>query len=328
MIKNQSEPHIRETLIKPDSRRSLQAQVSEAIENGFQRIILEGLFPANGQRPFSLLTLSQDVEIVGRHGATLDGENQVSHLVFIADGARVKIKGITFINGNTAEILSQLNLDNHPHTRLNVFRYLDGGAMTIGAGSEVVLEDCVFRSNHSAVCGGAISNAGGYLHLTKCSFSSNTCGDTGAAIDSLAKGSLTFIDSCQFSENEANKLGNGRYGSVTAFPDTFVIVSNSDFSSENNSTAVDYRPNKNGEVFVALNDECIFNSENPDAVLKNPASNTGTKKLILIRYARLLARHPGLVKLESIPSADRATREKHRAMYEKLVEEHECRVVE
>lgn len=327
MTLNESEPQIREAFIKPETGKPLQAQIAEAIKDGVQRVVLEGTFTSDGKRPFSLLTLNQDLEIIGRDGTTLDGQNQLAHLVFVKDGVRVKIKGINFTNGNTGDIQSQLNLDNHPQTRLNIFRYLDGGAISVGVGSELILDDCDFENNHSAVCGGAISNLGGYIHLTNCSFSDNSCGDTGAAIDNLAVGSLTVIEKGRFSKNRANQLGTGTFGAVTVFPDTHLVVKDSDFSSEP-ATAIDYRPNKDGAIFVAIDHKSAFDSRNLNALVKNPTSNKGTRKEIFTRYTRLLSRHPGLVKLEGVPSADRTTVEKHRTLFERLIANQQSRVLD
>lgn len=327
MTLNKSEPQIRKILIKAETGRSLQSQVTEAIKDDIQRVVLEGSFISDGKKPFSLLTLNQDLEIVGRNGTTLDGQNQLAHLVFIKDGVRVKIKGINFTNGNTGDIQSQLSLDNHPRTRLNIFRYLDGGAITTGAGSELILEDCNFENNHSAICGGAISNLGGYINLINCSFSDNSCGDTGAAIDNLVAGSLTIIEKGRFNNNRANQLGTGTFGAVTAFPDTYLVVKDSDFSLES-STAIDYRPNKEGLVFVAIDRKSVFDSQNPNTLVKNPISNRGTRKEIFVRYTRLLSKHPDLVKLEGVPSANRTTVEKHCALFEKLIADQQSRALD
>lgn len=326
MILREPTPQLHDFFIKPEVGKSLQAQVTEALKNGIQRVILEGKFDSGGKNPFSLLTINQDLEIIGEEGTTFEGQGRLTHLVFVKDGVRVRIKGVKFANGNTGNTESQISLENHPLTRTNVFRYLDGGAISCGVGSELLLEDCDFVSNHSAVCGGAISNLGGYIHLINCSFVDNTCGDTGAAIDNLVAGSLTVIDKGRFINNRANLLGTGNFGAVTVFPNTFLIVKDSDFTSER-YTAVDYRPNKYGEAFVAIDQLSVFNSQNLNPIVRNPISNRGSRKEIVTRYIRLLSRHPALVKFEGVPGTNRATVEKHRELFNKIVASQQNRIM-
>lgn len=279
--------------------QTLQDQVNDAIKNGAKTIILDGIFVSKTPC-FSLLTIFQDIELIGKNNATLDGKNIATHLVYVDDGVKVKIKGITFLNGNTINKLSQKSLINHPKKRLNIFRYLDGGALSMGKGSEVVLENCEFTNNNSAVCGGAISNLGGYLQVKKCLFQNNSCGDTGAAIDNLATGSITHIEKSTFVANTANRLGSGTYGSVTVFPDTFLVIKDSDFTKEN-STAIDVTPNKRHEVFASIDNATRFNQKTKTPVVKNPLPNKHVMREIIARYTRLFLLHPTLIKLEARP---------------------------
>lgn len=317
MTANEIAPLMKKQLIKPEDGNSLQDQVEKALKNGFQRIILEGAF--KGENQFSLLTLSSNIEIVGRAGTTLDGQNLLGHLVFIKDGIKVKIKGITFKNGNTSNIASQLSLENHPKDKLNIFRYLDGGAISIGEESELILENCSFDSNYSTICAGAISNLGGYVHVKDSVFRNNHCGDTGAAIDNLAAGSLTVIEYCQFENNQANHLGSGTFGAVTAFPNTYLVVKGSDFSEET-KTAIDYRPNKQGQSFVFIDQATKFNPQVLEPVVKNPSLNKGIRTEIPLLYVKILATRPSLVKLEGIPRANKETTDKHKKIFESLIQ--------
>lgn len=300
------------TILQPTQTKPLQVQLDKVVQNDIRKIVLDGTFTSKGGKQFSLLTVSKDLEIVGVNGARLDGQNNVAHLLFIADGVKVTIRGVCFTGGNTQIITERLNGVNQPKSRLNIFRYLDGGAISVGKGSEVVLEDCTFTNNHSAICGGAISNVGGYVYVKHCTFKNNSCGDTGAAIDNLAAGSLVIIEHCTFENNQANQLGNGNFGAVTAFPDTFLIIKQSDFSGEQ-ETAIDYRDTTQIHIDTATK----LNQKNPQAIVKNPIPNPKTKFAILSRFIRIFLRYPGLVKLESVSKCSEKIREKHQEIFEK-----------
>lgn len=313
----ESTSRIPEISLKPVRDKPIQTQLTEVIRNGVQKVFLDGTFYPEETHQFSLLTLYSDIEITGSQGTTLDGKDNITHLIYVADGITVKIKGVTFTGGNTQNRDSQQSLSHHPGNRLNIFRYLDGGAISMGAGSRVILEDCIFENNHSAICGGAISNLGGYLHVLNCGFLYNSCGDTGAAIDNLGKGSLTVIEQSRFIENTANGLGTGTFGAVTAFPDTYLIVKNSDFSKQS-TTAIDYTVNRRKKQYIFIDNQTSFNPKAPNAIEQNPKSNSGTRTEIITRYSQIFAAHPRLVKFEVIPHADHKTIEKHKNLFTEL----------
>lgn len=77
MTSNEFQPLTRELTIKPEASQTLQDQISKALKEGVQRIILEGTFTSEGKKPFSLLTLSRNIEIVGNGEAVLDGQNHL-----------------------------------------------------------------------------------------------------------------------------------------------------------------------------------------------------------------------------------------------------------
>ncbi|MDA1079171.1 MAG: hypothetical protein O2840_00550 [bacterium] len=295
----------------------MQSQVDVALRAGYKTIRLEGYFFVESPAPFSMLTITEDITIVGK--AMLDGKGIAQHLMFIEDGIRVSVKGLTFRGGNTEAIFQKNEgpLENSPEKRMNIFRFLDGGAISMGEASTVKLEDCTFIDNYSAICGGAISNLGGSLSATNCRFENNRCQDTGAAIDLLSAGSYAELMNCVFSGNEANLAGGGTYGSVTAFPGTFLVAIKCDFINQP-GVPIDARPNRRGLSFVHTN----FNVIHPNARLinQNPASNNGVRKEILRRFARLLARLPKLVRLEGVPGASVETRKKHLLEYQAALE--------
>lgn len=315
---SEHQPIPRERLIQQDPEKSLQQQVNEALREGITRIVLEGTFRSTGH-PYSLLTLKSDLEIIGQNQARLEGNSRLTHLLYVADGVKVKISGVTFQNGNTQNQDSQLSQENHLGIRQNIFRDVDGAGLTMGEGSEVCLENCVFHGNHSAICGGAISNLGGYLDIKNSVFYENSCGDTGSAIDTLASGSLTVIQGCTFANNEANQLGVGEFGAVTAFPDTYLVVLDSNFRGEK-FTAIDYRLNQQGIAHVFIDLETRFNEETFQAVVQNPSRNAGIRKEMLMRVIRLLAKRPHLVKLEGVPSVKKTIQLKHQDLFEQLTQ--------
>lgn len=238
----------------------------------------------------------------------------------MGDEVKLQVTGVQFVNGNTGT-WDMRQFTNHPGDRLNVFRYLDGGAMSVGAGSQVYLKNCEFNHNHAIVCGGAISNLGGYVGLQDCVFSDNTCGDTGAAVDILTPGSLAVIDSCRFQNNMANQLGMGTFGAVTAFPDTYLLVQGSTFSGS--GTAIDYRPNERGETFVYISRNNRFDQPLEHAIVTNPRGNNAMST-VLSRSMRIFAQHPLSVKLEGVPRGSEDIMNSHRALYEKQRAEMEC----
>ena len=297
---------IQEKQIKPDVGKSLQQQVDAAIQEGCQRIYLEGEFIPEQSGQFSLLTLTHDLEIIGP--AIFDGQNKVQHLLFVADGVRVVAKDLIFKNGDTGVRLSEHRMLNHPQQELNVFRYLDGGAITMGEGSEVVLENCAFQDNRSLICAGAISNMGGMLTANNCAFIGNQCGDTGSAVDLLVAGSAAEIFNCTFVGNRSDLSGKGTHGVITAFPNTMLVVIQCNFSRQV-GTAIDATPNVDGETFLCV-EGCTFIPGSKD-IENNPLFNKGVKAKIILRFIRLLIQFPGLVKLQTIPSVRPEIADKH-----------------
>ncbi|HYD35755.1 MAG TPA: hypothetical protein VD999_06835 [Vitreimonas sp.] len=310
-----------EILIHPHRKKTLNQQITETLQQGMRRIYLEGEFCAP-EPQFSFLSLNSPdlIEIIGNGHTVINGEGQTAHLVFVGDQTKLKLSGIHFTGGNTQDLNTLQSLTNHPQQRLNIFRYLDGAAITMGMGSQLSLENCVFSQNSSAICGGAISNLGGHLHAYNCRFESNTAGDTGAAIDNLAAGSLSIIDNCHFIHNEANQLGEGNSGAITAFPDTYLIVKDCDFF-QSCSPAVDYRPNAAGRIFTFVHRSTTLNKDPRLGVIKNPVSNASVKKEILRRYLQLLTTHPTLVKLQAIPKASKNLAAQHWREYQQLIDE-------
>lgn len=311
--------------IKPSNLQTVQEQINDAVRKGFGKIILEGTFRYQGKNAFSLLTLTHDIEIYGNGKTLLDGRNRVTHIMFVDDYIKVKVEGVQFINGNTTNLSSQLSLENHPKKKLNLFRYLDGGAISIGEGSEVILENCVFDSNRSAICAGALSNLGGYVNMNNCVFRNNESGDTGAAVDNLARGSLTIIENSRFENNQANKLGKGTFGTITAFPHTCLMVKNSDFSKETN-VAIDYKSNRKNASYIDIDNKTLFNRRTKMPVVKNPISNISARNEIIKRSLRIILTHPHLVKVEGIPKASKKITLKHREIFYRLINDNTNRI--
>jgi predicted outer membrane repeat protein len=80
-----------------------------------------------------------------------------------------------------------------------------GGA--IASKGNLIMTDCTFSVNTAGYSGGAIQNRGGNMMLTNCTFSSNSASDKGGAIYNSGYSTLT---NCTFTQNSAT--GDTGYG--------------------------------------------------------------------------------------------------------------------
>ena len=80
-MKQESEPPTREISIRASSLCDLQTQIDAALTEGCNKINLEGTFFQKAGEHFSMLRLTEDVEIFGP--ATLNGKDKTTHLVFV-----------------------------------------------------------------------------------------------------------------------------------------------------------------------------------------------------------------------------------------------------
>lgn len=305
------EPYV----IKPIEGVSLQDQINKALALS-SHIILEGEFSPDVQPTFSMVTIPSGKRItLEGDNALLNGNGLAAHIVFVEDGASVQLNGIHLTGGNTGNKLAMISRVNHPNVSLNRYRYLDGGAISMGNGSVVELNDCHIKNNSAGVCGGGISNLGGCLFVNRCVFQENSCGDTGAAIDNLSPGSLAIIRNSTFINNEANLLGEGgTYGAITTFPKTFLFVEDSDLSGEQ-ATAIDRALDSH-----MCNKGNIFNTNTPEPIVTNPEHSSGTRWALLSRYAWLTANNFMLLnKRERIPVASNEVLARHESIYFNLI---------
>lgn len=292
---------MKQITITPSHKLNLQEQIDAAQSIGINRILLKGTFRPGKDSQFSLLNVSKPLELIGVDDVTVDGQKRVSHLVFVEDGATFRATNIHFIRGNT-NVCSSLKPNRTTDVkRLNIFRYVDGGAISLGSGSKVKLHNCVFQDNHAVICGGAISNLGGFIEINNCQFINNTSGDTGAAIDNLASGSLAVIRNSSFVRNTSNCLGSGTHGAISAFPRTYLYVVNSDFLKEN-GIAIDYIQNALGKTTIVVIKDCKFDKHKTQSVIVNPQKNLLAGAEIVRQFFKLFLRNPTCVKFERIPS--------------------------
>lgn len=305
------EPYI----IKPIEGVSLQDQINKALARS-SHLILEGEFSPDAQPTVSMVTIPSGKKItLEGNNALLNGKGLAAHIVFVEDGASVQLNGIHLTGGNTGKRLALTSRVNHPYVSLNRYRYLDGGGISMGNGSVVELNNCRINNNNAGVCGGGISNLGGYLIVSSCVFQENSCGDTGAAIDNLSPGSLAVIRNSTFINNEANLLGEGgTYGAITTSPQTFLFVEDCDFSGEQ-KTAIDRALNSH-----MCNKGNIFNAHTGEPVITNPEHSSGTRWALLRSYAWLAANNFMLLnKREHIPVASKEVHERHESIYFSLI---------
>ncbi len=82
-----------------------------------------------------------------------------------------------------------------------------GAIMSVAGGNTVKASDCIFSGNSSAGVGGAIFGFGGWLTLTRCTFSGNWA-LAGGAIDT---GGVAMLTGCTFSNNSARFTSTGVY---------------------------------------------------------------------------------------------------------------------
>ncbi len=322
MNSTELEPPLREITIRPDLSRSLQQQLEEAIHNGVRRVILEGRFTRDFMNDFSLIQLKahHHLEIIGGPGAILDGEGQVNHLIFLDNDARLTIKDLTLTGGSTESLATKHQAPSHRLQDLNIFRHLDGAAVSVGAGATFRAYDCHFLNNHSGLCGGAVSNLGGWADFHRCRFTGNRAVDTGSAIDNLGRGSLATVFECVFNHNPANSAGGGNHGAVTAFPETFLFMVGNNFLQELDP-AVDYRLHHHKQPHsIVIGPDNQFRPGS-FSIVEDPLSNSGITRLILRRFIQLHSRGRK-VKWEGIPVAPPDIVEQHRQIFSDLVRQY------
>lgn len=316
MKPSETEPLPQEVTIRPYFTQSLQEQLEVAIKNGIRRIILEGKFTPDSATDFSLIHLKahHNLEIIGGANAVLDGQDQVNHLIFLDSDAELTIKDVTLTGGSTKVLTAEAVAADYHRQKLNIFQYLDGAAVNIGPGAALHAYDCLFLKNQSGLCGGAISNLGGWADLHRCRFTGNRAEDTGAAIDNLGHGSLATVFKCVFEHNQANLAGGGNHGAITAFKDTFLFMTDNDFSKEYDPV-IDYWLHLQKlprSILIGRNNQ--FRSSTFSTV-ENPISNRGMTRLMVSRFIQL--RNQGYkVKFEGRPTAPPDIREKHQAIFD------------
>jgi len=83
------------------------------------------------------------------------------------------------------------------------------------------------------MCGGAISNQSkGTIIIDNCTFTNNSAGHTGSAIDNLTKNAHLIVRNSKFINNESNTWHTAGYphGQISVFPNTKAEILNSHFS--------------------------------------------------------------------------------------------------
>lgn len=101
-----------------------------------------------------------------------------------------------------------------------------GGGLAGEMWTALTLDNCVFKTN-SAINGGGMSGSGSTIHLTDCSFRSNTASGSGGGLAVSSGGMiLSDIAGCEFISNTAGGDGGGMYCSSWSAP-----VANCSFNS-------------------------------------------------------------------------------------------------
>ncbi|QQS38397.1 hypothetical protein IPM62_03355 [Candidatus Woesebacteria bacterium] len=298
-------------IIKPDKEITLQEHIDKAIGSGEKVIYLEGEFEVD-KPSFSLVRIPDGVEleIVGIGNTVLRGDG-ACHVVFVGDEANVTMSNLKIEGGNTANTKGRMSTANHPGDKLNLFRYLDGGGISMG-NSKVTLVDCAILNNNAKVCGGGVSIMGGQFFAKSCSFVNNTANDTGSAVDVLCAGSLAHLTKCKFEDNKANIGGDGNYGAITAFGDTYLIVVDCDFQNQDDM-AIDYRYNDQGKSFIYLENNLLKDAKQ---ITNRPSGNNNTRRITIPAYGELLLRRGKYIKHEDVPRASDRFQRENREYYE------------
>lgn len=193
----QTEVLVMEDLITVGHLATLQvpadvATIQQAVDQAgpFTEIVV-----APGVYAEAITLAGQPVTLTGAGGAvatTLDGSGLgVAQLTAPVDQpAGTRVRGFTLTGGGG----------------------VDGGAVRVQAGAQLVLEACRFVDNTTGGDGGALwAAASAEVLVEDCSFAGNHAdGSGGAAYGSLSN--LTTLRRCALSHNEAAGAGGGAYG--------------------------------------------------------------------------------------------------------------------
>jgi hypothetical protein len=166
--------------------------------------------------------INEDTEIRGNNRIILDGENLRQQFI-VNDGATLILKGITLINGQSAQGgCIAVNIDGELETEDVTFRgchdisISEGGGAVYNLGSFDAL-NTVFESNRTEQEGGAVFNRGSF-EAQFVIFEANSAGDDSGAVHNEANGEVEIVDSV-FIGNSALG-GGGAIGNFLSMPDT------------------------------------------------------------------------------------------------------------
>jgi len=160
------------------------------------------------------LKITDDLTItgLGADQLTISG-NSSSRIFEISGGVKVKIEGLSLVNGRLA-ILNSGNLIIEACTLANNSAYA-GGAIQ-NAGGDLAIKDSTLAYNRASGYGGGIYNSSGSLTLTNSTLANNRADREGGAIFSTL-GTVTLTNST-LAQNEATSGGG------IAFRDTLTIT--------------------------------------------------------------------------------------------------------
>ena len=143
------------------------------------------------------IELDIDNLVIDGNGKTIDGGDKSR--IFIVTGNNITLKNITFKNGH-----SHKNYDNPLNNH--------GGAIKVNHNAKLRIENCLFLSNYSEVCGGAIENYGN-LTIIESLLKKNLSHRYGGAI--INWGELTIMESALTS----NSVESGYAGAIMNYGD-------------------------------------------------------------------------------------------------------------
>ncbi|MCU0915468.1 MAG: hypothetical protein MUC88_13015 [Planctomycetes bacterium] len=150
---------------------------------------------------------------------TVNGGDKATHCFLVTANATIDGFGIlsSYGVGNNSNG-GGVNITKCSPTISNcLFKYNhsagSGGALSTFLANSTKVLNCTFTDNTATVCGGAIvnENSNGVV-ISKCTFKFNSCGDSGAGIFNIE--SAAKISDCLFQENDASTETVGVAGGV------------------------------------------------------------------------------------------------------------------
>lgn len=178
-----------------------------------------------------LPAITGDVTLVGGRSTTIQRDPAVAALFRVLDvsaGARLRVAGITILNGNTAGMgggIQNAGTLVLSHTTLSGNRAGNGGAVANLAGARATISHSLVTANATTgVGGGGVLNSG-VLTVFESVFQLNTAPINGGAVNTQPGGTTELIQST-FVRNTSGGLGGGLSNLGTTVPNRSMVESN------------------------------------------------------------------------------------------------------